>query len=641
MFPLGERIGKFVAERGGPRATNTVNAIANTAAQIPEQIARVKAATGDLLKSPTEIPGMKSLKSYLDKSDMSRLSENLKGRNVQRSGGVTAAPKIPMESAEDSAKYATKPSARNRAPVGDLIRNTMDRPMPAMREAPETIPVGDFIRNTMDRPMPGTEARGEKFYHGSTADTEPEIQRTGKITSSATQSGHLTPDRSTAEAYAKQNGGKVHEVKASNVPDEALAHYRETGRGPIQLKPEHEVQSESVSRPKAQAAPISQELRDEATRNKASVKEQAATLSDANLRKLAKTLGIKDDLYDFNTRDANRHRTERDQLAQRIVDTMHPEEVVRHGDAAEEFEHNAEQKSKTKSDRATELFKHRLSGAPLDEYGNPTVSGSKGKPSIGKIKGPAGEPAPEPWRLGTKPIEKIQPNNGMKSLSDAKKVGSLRIGNKGEASEIPITRGNPATSSAQKFIDDVVASTDTKRAGSTESQAAQSGKGVVAEKFQEPTGGPYLNNAFYEDGRSVNPTRYVPSEELGGNAGKMKPIATLNAPVAVAEQINRAQAAWDSIKNESGMGLEKLKAKNALAAAKERLGTYNEAAKEAWAKQQTDKEAAAKDQQRKYQRNSKQQAKRDQVRTTARIKELLDSAEPRKPSTGLGRKKSQ
>ena len=75
----------------------------------------------------------------------------------------------------------------------------------------------------------------EVFYRGTNAEEAKKIEETGKITPDAFSSGHITPDKSTAEAYAKQNGGKVYSVNAEHVPEKDLAHYRETGRGPITL----------------------------------------------------------------------------------------------------------------------------------------------------------------------------------------------------------------------------------------------------------------------------------------------------------------------------------------------------------------------------------------------------------------------
>ena len=109
------------------------------------------------------------------------------------------------------------------------------------------------------------------------------------------------------------------------------------------------------------------------------VREQVSHLSDANLRKAAKSVGIDSTEYDFNARDAGRHRIERGQLAKDITEQLHPEEALLHAEKAKEFEHNADQSQTAKAQRAAELFKHRLGNAPLDPYGNPRIGGGSRK----------------------------------------------------------------------------------------------------------------------------------------------------------------------------------------------------------------------------------------------------------------------
>lgn len=80
-----------------------------------------------------------------------------------------------------------------------------------------------------------------KLYHGANAAGTKAIESSGKIAPEPLTQAHLTPNKSTADAYARANGGKTFAVNAGDVPPEAIQHYAETGRGPIVLNSTHSV----------------------------------------------------------------------------------------------------------------------------------------------------------------------------------------------------------------------------------------------------------------------------------------------------------------------------------------------------------------------------------------------------------------
>jgi hypothetical protein len=118
------------------------------------------------------------------------------------------------------------------------------------------------------------------------------------------------------------------------------------------------------------------------------VEQKVNELSDENLRKLAKAHGLNPDEYDFNARDARRHRTERDQLAKDVTAQMGEDEKINLGRASETTERepgfaNVDKSAKGRANRAAKLFP-RLRG-PVDEFGNPKVSG--GSPAVTEAPG--------------------------------------------------------------------------------------------------------------------------------------------------------------------------------------------------------------------------------------------------------------
>lgn len=85
------------------------------------------------------------------------------------------------------------------------------------------------------------EAKGQTFYHGANAEGTKAIERTGAINPDAFSQAHLTPEKSTADAYARANGGKTFSVNEKDIPPDVLQQYKDTGRGPMVLNSEHTV----------------------------------------------------------------------------------------------------------------------------------------------------------------------------------------------------------------------------------------------------------------------------------------------------------------------------------------------------------------------------------------------------------------
>ena len=113
-----------------------------------------------------------------------------------------------------------------------------------MKEKYPVKPVGLF-KEPFEQP-PVAEAKapveaGQTFYHGANAEGTKAIEREGAIKPASLTQAHLTPDKGTAEAYAKANGGKVFSVNDKDIPAEVLKQYKDTGRGPMVLNSEHNV----------------------------------------------------------------------------------------------------------------------------------------------------------------------------------------------------------------------------------------------------------------------------------------------------------------------------------------------------------------------------------------------------------------
>jgi hypothetical protein len=141
------------------------------------------------------------------------------------------------------------------------------------------------------------------------------------------------------------------------------------------------------------------------------VQQKVSELSDENLRKLAKAHGLNPDEYDFKARDEGRHRVERDQLAKDITAQMGDDEKINLGRAAEQTEkqglfQGADTSAKGRASRAEKMFP-RLRG-PVDEYGNPKISG--GAPEAGEYKGEERRETPRKAPLNAKETEEAMKN---------------------------------------------------------------------------------------------------------------------------------------------------------------------------------------------------------------------------------------
>ena len=245
----------------------------------------------------------------------------------------------------------------------------------------------------------GTEKPKEVLYRGVNADEARKIEETGKITPDAFSSGHVTPDRSTAEAYAKANGGKVYTVDTNDIKPEDLAHYRETGRGPITLSSEVPTVEHKGRAAVPKEEPTGYEGKKEelvgpnegkeeptpAAQYHPVVRQKVYELSNEDLDKLAKAHGLDPTAPEYSRskemRNEGRHQVGRQKLADDIVDQMDDEEKSNIGRAAEAAEkepgfENRDQSGKAKAARARELFP-RLRSEGADKYGSKNTGVTK------------------------------------------------------------------------------------------------------------------------------------------------------------------------------------------------------------------------------------------------------------------------
>jgi hypothetical protein len=102
------------------------------------------------------------------------------------------------------------------------------------------------------------------------------------------------------------------------------------------------------------------------------VQDQASSLSDENLKKLAKAHGLDPESYDFKARDEGRHRVDRDQLVKDITAKMGDDEVQNIARNAANVS-GPDMANFAKAEKAAKVFP-RLRGE-VDEFGNPKVSG--------------------------------------------------------------------------------------------------------------------------------------------------------------------------------------------------------------------------------------------------------------------------
>ncbi len=187
--------------------------------------------------------------------------------------------------------------------------------------------------------------------------------------------GTIASPEQTTKPIAKETRG--------NVPDDVRSDLKSKGLSDTQInrmRPEDaQAHAEATEKQRTEV---------KATRADATVKSRLSDLSDNNLRKASRTVGIDPNDYDFNVRDANRHRVERDQLAKEVTEQMHPEELMRHADNAERMDKegmwdNKDMAGKSKAERSAAIFKDRLGSSPLDAYGNPRTGGGAPDESYG------------------------------------------------------------------------------------------------------------------------------------------------------------------------------------------------------------------------------------------------------------------
>jgi len=140
---------------------------------------------------------------------------------------------------------ATLPAALKGAARATEGGTPVPRSLGAAAAAPATAEPPTYLQ--------GAAAPEQTFYHGANAEGTQAIEQSGRIEPRSLTQAHLTPDRATAASYAKNNGGKVFAVKASDLPPDVLAHFNETGRGPIVLNSSHSVpiSTEGVTLPES------------------------------------------------------------------------------------------------------------------------------------------------------------------------------------------------------------------------------------------------------------------------------------------------------------------------------------------------------------------------------------------------------
>ena len=137
------------------------------------------------------------------------------------------------------------------------------------------------------------------------------------------------------------------------------------------------------------------------------VKEQVALLRNAKLKALGKAYGLNPEEYDFSDRQrlttsGSKHAVQRERFVDDLMKAMPDEEIQSIGRQAGDLEHNADMAGKHKAERAESLFPKLRKGTPVDEFGNPTVSGgSQGatEESVGEGLGNSGNSPPPLGRI--------------------------------------------------------------------------------------------------------------------------------------------------------------------------------------------------------------------------------------------------
>jgi hypothetical protein len=173
------------------------------------------------------------------------------------------------------------------------------------------------------------------------------------------------------------------------------------------------------------------------------VKEQVSLLRNAKLKALGKAYGLNPEEYDFSDRQrltpsGSKHAVQREQFVNDVMDQMSPEEIQSIGRQAGDLEHNPDMAGKHKAERAESLFPKLRKATPVDEFGNPTVSGgSQGatEESVGEGLGNSGNSPPsrmekiEAARQARTSKQNVNPLADYKvELTRAEKAEATRLG---------------------------------------------------------------------------------------------------------------------------------------------------------------------------------------------------------------------
>ena len=325
--------------------------------------AKLKYTNVDLPIPESVQRGIDSAQAYVDEKQAAY------DRAVAVRQGAVTAKREGSEDIYDQWRTATTPMSEEEA------KHTSDRQATGAPLIPVELPAEYITARPGIRPVasPEVDTIGKGVSKsGSSPPTEVLIPPTPEAAQPA-RFPRIETAEPTAEVIPEAKSTVKPEVETrGNVSDATRESLKKSGLSDTQInrmRPEDAQAHMDISAKERNA--IFEEIGKEGRTRQEIVNEQVGHLGDNNLRKTARSLGINPDEYDFNARDAKRHRTERNQLVKEVTEQMHPDEVVRHSDTAKDFTHNADQSAAAKAQRAAELFKNRLSGEPLDAYGNP------------------------------------------------------------------------------------------------------------------------------------------------------------------------------------------------------------------------------------------------------------------------------
>ena len=222
------------------------------AAPTPESIPEVKVEEPGDLKTLKAVGGKvvdtdpqglnKQLESALTENTAPKIEGAPEGLKPIPIAKAEPAEAEPLVKTEEPGKIIDKAKAQAHADEG--LENATKKRAAEVAEKHPVKPVGLF-KEPFEQP-PVAEAKApvkadQTFYHGANAEGTKAIEREGAIKPASLTQAHLTPDKGTAEAYAKANGGKVFSVNEKDIPAEVLKQYKDTGRGPMVLNSEHNV----------------------------------------------------------------------------------------------------------------------------------------------------------------------------------------------------------------------------------------------------------------------------------------------------------------------------------------------------------------------------------------------------------------